>query len=339
MTLDIKTLINLLHFENSLEFSKLKNLTFESINDSKVMHSIAERQCKCCIENSCYECGNEPGCLILTGFACLASGELKSAIEKFENANQHFQNEGETLNHAIGLIFIGKSYENLKNEQRAFHAYEKARKIIESYLLQHEKHYTIREKILPLKAGVDEKLAELNPYTVKDKPAQPSQARLAFPWIPAYTGLQAGPNGPIWIGSLPKDGGSFVDEIILEDKPHEIYSVKSNDHIITLTSDKEYAWAKVSGNSMNDAKPTSILEDDFVLFYKSGTADHHSIVIASHAEDKSAGNQHVVKRYSQNEQAFLSETKSPNSYPPMPITNHTKIIGVVIAVAKPKDRI
>ena len=181
---------------------------------------------------------------------------------------------------------------------------------------------------------MQDKLDELNPHSPKKNIPQPAKAQLALPWMPAYTGLQLGTNGPIWVGHLPENKGTFINKIILNDNPHEVYSLKQDVNLITLTSDKKYGWAKISGNSMNASKPIPILENNFVLFYESNAADNNAIVIAACFDRVGTGYQYVVRRYSESIWSLVSETEPPNKYDPMPIIDEVRIIGVVIAVAK-----
>lgn len=334
--LNLKTLTQLLEIIQPEILVDLKDAIILSLDDPKAMRSIVNQKCEYREQTRCYSCGNEAGCLILNGIAHLDLGETETAIKKLENANQHFRNEGELWNYIIGLALMGHAYKKSGKEHRASHEYEKAYDLIKNnYLRIHANEYI--EKALSLEKALKAKLEEMNSHSLNKQAAKPAQSRLAFPWMPAYTGLQAGPNGPIWCDSLPEDKGSFVDGIILEDKQHDIYSLKQGDFLITLTSAKKYGWAKVSGDSMNASKPIPIMKNDFVLFYDSKVADNHAVIIAACPDRTGSGYQYVVKRYAQNIQHLVSETEPPDRYAPMPITSDTIIIGVVIAVAKSKN--
>lgn len=338
IALDLKTLTQLLEITQPEILVDLKNAIIRSCDDPKAMRSIVNQKCEYREQAHCYSCGNEAGCLILHGIAHLDLGETETAIKKFESANQHFRNEGNIWNYIIGLALIGNTYKKSGKEHRALHEYEKAHDLIKNnYLRIHANDY-IEKAILLEKALLQAKLEELNSHSSNKNAAKPAQSRLAFPWMPAYTGLQAGPNGPIWCDALPEYKSS-LDAIILEDKQHDIYNLNQGDFLITLTSDKKYGWAKVSGDSMNASKPMPIMENDFVLFYDSRVADNHAIIIAACPDQTGSGYQYVVKRYAQNIQSLVSETEPPNRYAPMPIISDTIIIGVVIAVAKSKNTI
>ena len=167
---------------------------------------------------------------------------------------------------------------------------------------------------------------------IKSTPA--SKSRFSFPWAPMYSNVQAGPDGPIWVEEASDDQGVFIEEVVLEDRHYEVHSLRQGDAFISLSNDKDYGWARVSGNSMNAAKPVPIFENDLVLFCKSEAADHNAIVVASCPEKSGAGYRYVVKRYDKQNMLLLSETEPPDQYPPMPINDDTRIIGVVLAVAK-----
>ena len=118
---------------------------------------------------------------------------------------------------------------------------------------------------------------------------------------------------------------------------HERYQttfLKSTDSFGNLVRQKEYGWAKASGDSMNATKPIPILESDFVLFYKSSYAEDNAIVIASCRDERSMKFRYVIKRYDKANKLLISDTKLPNKYPPMPLGNDTIILGVVIAISK-----
>jgi tetratricopeptide (TPR) repeat protein len=332
MPLNLKKLTELLEM-NDPKIMGLKNSILESFGNDKKMRGIIDRQCENREQTHCYACSREAGCLILNGIAYLELGEIDTAIKEIENANQHFRGEGESWNQIIGLALLGNAYEENRKDHQALREFEKAYHVItRNYLRIHSKDYI--DKAISLEKMLKNQLE--NPdLNKKAKQTITSKSRLPMPWIPAYTGLQAGPNGPIWI-ELPLEGnGTSIDEIILDDKSHNIYSEKQGDKLIKITNEKKYAWAKVSGNSMNACKPVPISENDFVLFYKSEDADNNAIIIASYPEDSGSGNQYVVKRYAKNDKLLISETELPDNHPPMPVIKETSILGVVIAVAKP----
>jgi tetratricopeptide (TPR) repeat protein len=332
MELNIEDLTELLEI-NDPGIIDLKGSIIKSFGDARKMRLMIDRQCENREQTHCYSCGNEAGCLILNGIIYLALGETEIAIKEVENANQHFCNEDKSWNHIIGLSLLGNAYEESKKDHRAFREYKKAHEILtNNYLRLYANDYI--ENAILLEKKLQDKLDELDPHSPKKNTPQPAKARLALPWMPTYTKLQESPNGPIWIEDLPQGKSAIVAKIILNESPHNVYSLKQDANLITLIKDRKYGWAKMSGDSMNRAKPLPILENDFVLFYKSDTADDNAIVIAAYSDNTGIDYQYVVRRYSQSIQSLVSETEPPNKYNPMPIIDEVRIIGVVIAVAK-----
>ena len=306
--------------------------------NKKAMQEVLDQQCENKQQTNCYLCDDEGNCSVLRGIAYLHISNIKKALDEIEDANVHFRGENNEWNNTICLTLLGIAHEKDNKRHQALLDYQQALHILDNYLYIHENNYDHIYKASSLIEDLRDRLdhryygpAKETPRPVKNK------TRIVLPWMPAYTGLQAGTNGPVWAGPLPKDKGPFVDEILLDDKSHEIYSIKQGDNLVTLTRDKKYGWAKVSGNSMNASKPVFIFENDFVLFYESADADNNSIVIASFSDGSGAGYRYMVKRFSKDDQSLISETEPPNLYAPMSITADVKIIGVVIAVAKAHD--
>lgn len=123
--------------------------------------------------------------------------------------------------------------------------------------------------------------------------------------------------------------------IILNNKSHSVHFLKPVDDVNALVGGKKYGWVKALSDNMNSSKPIPISENDFVLFYDSADADNNDIVIAFCSDGSGAQNL-VVKRYSKTNQVLISEASTP-VYAPIPIDGNVRIIGVVIAVAKPDN--
>jgi hypothetical protein len=355
MTFNVKKLTDHLQISDHV-LSDLKEQIVKSFDDEMEMRAILRQQCLNREETHCLSCDNEGDCFILNGIIYLKLDDTNNAIIELENANQHLRSKDETWNSITGLVLLGIAFEKSQKKHLALREYKKAQEILtNNYLRVHANEYNDNIKnARRLKNELQNKLDELsaldlsvttpfktdtgntnsNPHFPKKNTPQPAKAWLALPWMPTYIGLQTGTKEPIWVGHLPEDKGTFITEIILNDNPHEVYSLKQDDNLITLTSDKKYGWAKVSGNSMNASKPISILENNFVLFYESDTADDNAIVIAACSDSTGVGYQYVVRCYSQSIQSLVSETEPPNKYNPMPIIDEVRIIGVVIAVAK-----
>ena len=331
MTINLRRLTELLDIEDP-RTKVLKLSILKTFGNEREMRRIIDWQCENREQTKCYACEREGGCLILNGVVYLALGELDIATKELENANQHLRGRGDVWNQIIGLSLLGNAYELNRKEHQALREFERAQEVlIRNYQRTHSKEYSkdaddleqmLRDQLKRIDLGKGKKSTLAN------------RSRFSFPWAPMYSNVQAGPNGPIWVEKASDDQGVFIEEVVLEDRHYEVHSLRQGDAFISLSNDKDYGWARVSGNSMNAAKPVTIFENDFVLFYKSPVADHNDIVIASCIENSGAGYRYVVKRYDKQNMLLLSETEPPNQYPPIPINEDTRIIGVVIAVAK-----
>jgi len=183
-----------------------------------------------------------------------------------------------------------------------------------------------------------------------------TEGYLVLPWLPIYPGVEAGKNGPVLVPPPQKGDCAAITQVILDDEPYTVYSMKMDDRQVTFTSGKRYGWAKVSGHSMNIATPVPICEGDYVLFYAtishadegSGAGENGTvieqkdieqkdpIVIVSWPEENKAGYRCIVKRYENSDKRLYSETdRKGKSFDPIRLSPDIRILGVVIAVAKP----
>lgn len=331
MTINLRRLTELLKIKDP-RINALRQSILDTFGNTIEMRRIIDWQCENREQTSCFACEREGGCLILNGIVYLKLGEFDKAIKELENANQHLRSKGETWNQVIGLAVLGNAYENKRKEHQALREFESADRIFTgNYLRTHSKEYSAETDELGKLLKDQLKRIDLG----KGKRSTPAnKSRLSFPWAPMYSNVQAGPDGPIWVEEETHDLGIFIEEVILEERHYEVHSLRQGDTIIALNNNKEYGWARVSGDSMNAAQPVPIFENNLVLFYKSQDADHDAIVVASCPEKSGAGCRHVIKRYDKQNRLLLSETEHPDQYPSMPITKDTLIIGVVIAVAK-----
>ena len=330
---NLRMLINSLRFDDQ-DLLDLRNRILESFGKSDILKSILEKQVRSRGQVNCFSCENEGICSALIGIIYFDLGEMKAAIKAFEDANQHFRSKDETWNSVIGLEILGMAYEGNGNRHKAVLEYNQALNILTHvYIPIHAHEYQtdgdslkkeleciIETPLIPVKKAVHTK--------------QISTSFLVPSLMPIYTGVQAHPDGPVWAEPSSKTNLSYIDKIILEDKEYSIHSL-TNSNVITLTNDKNYGWAKVSGTSMSAARPEPILNNSFVLFYKAGDAANNGIVIASCPDANRSGYEYVIKRFNKREKLLLSETNPPNLFEPISITKDVHILGVVIAVAKP----
>jgi tetratricopeptide (TPR) repeat protein len=330
---NLRMLINSLRFDDQ-DLLDLRNRILESLGKTDKLKNILENQIQSRGQVNCFSCENEGICSALIGIIHFDLGEMKAAIKALEDANQHFRSKDETWNSVIGLEILGMAYEGNGNRHQAILEYKQALGILtRQYLPIHANEYETDGASLKkeLECIIDTPLIPVK-KAVHNTPA--STSFLIPVLMPIFTGVQAHPDGPIWDEPSAKTNQSYIDKIILEDKPYSIHSL-TNSNVITLTSDKNYGWAKVSGTSMSASRPEPILDNSFVLFYKAAEADDNGIVIASRREANRSGYEYVIKRYDKRGKMLLSETNPPNLFDPISINKDVHILGVVIAVAKP----
>jgi tetratricopeptide (TPR) repeat protein len=334
MMLRLQELTRLLEVRDP-KASEIKLRVQLAFSNNTAMRSVIEEQCRDRGETNCYTCDAEGTCFALRGIAYISIGMTKEALKELENSEVHFRSEDDVWNSVIGAILIGMAHGQSKNEHEALLHYQEALDLLQEYLREHENDYDDIERARSLiKELMEHSKSPIHAGT-KETPGQNwESARISFPWMPAYSGLHAGPNGPLWAGPLSQNSHAFMETVILEDRPHKIYSLTKGDSLITLNSDTKYGWAKVSGDSMNASQPVPILQDDFVLFYESNDAENGAIVIASCPEDAGSGCQFIVKRYVRNGRVLISETDPPDMYLPVSIKRDVRIVGKVLAVAK-----
>jgi hypothetical protein len=122
-----------------------------------------------------------------------------------------------------------------------------------------------------------------------------------------------------------------IEELLIDGKLHKLFSAQTGNFEFTLASGTDYRWLRVSGESMNQATPTAINPDDYVLADLSHSVNNGDIVIASllnpPTPEERAG---VIKRFGGKE--LRSESKE--LIDPIPIAE-VEIRGVVLAIAKP----
>lgn len=177
--------------------------------------------------------------------------------------------------------------------------------------------------------------------TPADNPSSQRQKRqpgdyLTATWLPVYNGVRAGLSGVSWIEQIGYSIG--ISQIVIEDRYFNLFNLRktsSTDRQIRIRPGERAGFIKVIGNSMNACTPTSIEENDYILFYKTQNAADGDIVIASQPSP-SGDPAYIVKRYKATDKTLLSETNdTTQAYPPIKIGRQHQILGIVIAVAKP----
>lgn len=122
-----------------------------------------------------------------------------------------------------------------------------------------------------------------------------------------------------------------IEEIVISGEPHKLYCAQEGNYEIILTAEGNYRWFCVAGESMNQAEPTAIQPNDYVLADINRNANIGDIVIANLRNPPTpAERAGVIKRLSED----ALESESSENIESIPIAE-VKISGVVIAIAKP----
>jgi hypothetical protein len=351
MALNLKYLIEQLEIVDP-EIIALRIWVVSSFGNAMVMRGILDRQCANREQTNCYSCSDDGICSVITGVAHLDLGEINTAIKKLEDGNQHFRSKDETWNSVIGLVLLGKAYEKSGNNHQTLIEYKKALHLLtENYIRVHANDYDKLDKARPLETELNAHLAQsfsprpspeshIQAYHFVAKPnintVGNERAYLSLFSIPIYGTVMAGEEGVVHIDPV-ENTSTIVDKVELEGRPYAIFNVggtASRDRQITLIPQESYGWLWVRGLSMN-AWNIPLNEKDYVLFRKSQMAENNEFVIVS-SRDTSVDNRLIVKRFDELNGQFLSRsTDTSRSYAPIPMDDDHKIVGVVIAVAKP----
>ncbi len=149
--------------------------------------------------------------------------------------------------------------------------------------------------------------------------------------LPFFGAIPAG--NPARTMDYPIGSASF-DTLELEtDCFYEVYNIKQEKEI-GLNSSSEYFLLKVSGDSMNIAKPVHIDNGDYVLLRKTNLAQNGDIVAGIIiSEDETA----TLKRYSVEGGKKYLVFESDALVKQIPMSSEDYIQGVVVAILKPAD--
>lgn len=94
--------------------------------------------------------------------------------------------------------------------------------------------------------------------------------------------IPAGGFGPTGFDPNPL-GFLEISQVLIEDEPYDVFSVRrpsSRRNVADISSQNRYQTVYVTGTSMNAAKPTPIMEGDFVLIESRPVVDDNEIVVA-----------------------------------------------------------
>lgn len=277
-------------------------------------------------ESEVGECNYQGYFALCTLFKAWARAILNKSDSLLEshNALKEFRTCGNDFNEALINWFLGIIYQNHGHEQQAISAFEEACKLL-TYRMDlsesesdFEKASTCRKSINEIKAGYETRSVPITPnpvnaclvYGVYDMACASSSGRFVF--------------DDIQISELS------IDQISFDEVPHIIFNLRPGKQVV-LGTQSDYRWLRVTGNSMNQAKPVAIQDKDYILVDLNQVPQIGNIVVARlrnpPTPEERAG---VVKRYSRG--GLSSESSEEITDISM---NEVEIRGVVMAVAKP----
>jgi len=278
----------------------------------------------------------------------------QNASNSAERAEYQFKNQGLQKNRYLCCWLLGCIFWEHNHLERARDVTEEAIRGFQSLIKNESANgkyedceccqaildniYDLREKIgNEIENQSDSQEEKVNEQE-KNQPDKPSldgeEGFIYLPQIPVYTHVQAGSDGPIWIRPSQKKSYTVTNQLTINDHRYIIYSVTRGDRRITLDANRKYGWAEVKGNSMNKARPTAIDSGNMVLFYQSSEAKENAFVIVSCPDGSGNGESYMVKRWKKANREFISDS-SESGHPPIPYGADFRIIGIVVAVAKP----
>jgi tetratricopeptide (TPR) repeat protein len=358
---DLRRILDTLDHKNQITIYLQRDaisMVEEKLSPSQFLDKIKKER-----ENygDCLRCNGRPFCCFFLAFAHLKLEDVRQAKLQVTEAIEGFSIRGINWNQAMSHWLLGMILLQEGKNDSAEHSLQKALgilvKLLEDFKLESnyqraqkcEEHIShIQKALRGISDNARKKTASpVGPVPAPDNTATHSEASstentafITIPWIPVYkqVEVEASSNGPIWVKPDIK-GKSELAEVYIEGTCHTIHAVRHSDKRMSLTQGKQYGWVKVHGQSMNNAKPTPIQDDDFVLFYESDWPDTNEIVIVSRIDSSSVedGLSYMVKQYSKEEWQLKSETSMRGAqYDPVNITEDYQCLGTVIAVAKPQ---
>ncbi len=242
------------------------------------------------------------------------------------------------LGFVVGLSGIVVLYTtHRKKQERLFSLIEKAEKDLIEDLEKIKITYKETEENIPLELTKDKpgKKSIVLPL-IPNKLLKPRRFDFISPFAISNIPVQAGTSGTLWdyeYAQLAENDKVLIDQLIIENVPHRIFSLSDN-HIIRLSTPETFI-IKVTGNSMNAAHPFPIEEGDYVVMLHRPEMDPRNgdIVVVRYGD---AGTSTAIKRLLLSKRELISESNDP-SYQTMELfhMDSVRIVGVVIAVLKP----
>ncbi len=121
-----------------------------------------------------------------------------------------------------------------------------------------------------------------------------------------------------------------TDRLFLDSGPHYLVSVNQGIRVVVIGV--EHRFVRVKGDSMNAAHPCPILDGEYVLIRRNAQPVPGQIVAVDFIRDIPEIGRSAIKRLTK--EGFRSESTQP--YLTVPWRDIEKIVGEVVAVAKPE---
>lgn len=238
----------------------------------------------------------------------------RSSIQQFESLRDHY-----------------------KHDLKAYHWYEKRCKEMFDALHQAVQEYKIPplpkgEDIWTDEADIEEtSLQNDKPTPRKYTPNNHNDPTALLQFIPVYDHISAGKFDVSGILEQPVSHME-VDHVVIEGIPHRIHSITSS-RLLNLPALQEHYILKVSGNSMNRARPVPIEPNDYVLMRRQFEANDGNIVAATIIREDPLA---TLKRYYHHggEHILQPESDDPKWQERILMKEAFRICGIALAVLK-----
>ena len=280
----------------------------------------------------------KPDYYIFFAYASHAT-ENDKAIHFADSAATLFNSQGNELNQAIALWFLGSLCRHTQPE-RSKEKIDYAIQIVEK-LGNKDKHHGLYNKkkfdniVLMMQQSLaktknilanQEQINERNNTTGNSKSSKSATLRS----FPIYNGIRAGePQSSI----SPSDTFLEIESFNINNQPYCLKNLHGSDRIVNKDPNKLYVL-KVIGQSMNNSKPETINDGDYVLVYKTNTPEKEDIVVTEFFDGIDLKT--TLKRLKSRGSVFyLSPESTDSSHQEIPLSNEAIISGVVVGVFKP----
>jgi SOS-response transcriptional repressor LexA len=356
MRIEIEEILHTLRDGNAAAKQKRQQITDVLNNASSSVFFIKDLEAEIS-RADCLYCDEQPFCRFYITFAYYKQNQSQKSKDYLEEAIEGFRIKAMEWNEAMSHWLLGEILYDEEDFSLSQRSLERATKILEPIVKEFKAKSNYKEAerceeyIRKIQVAIDRASASytstnqvqaqppdssINETSVPKYTSQNAdgdEGYIVIPSIPIYEEVEAGQNGPAWADYF-EIGDTEVHQVILQGKAYKVFSTKYNEKLITIFSNKKYAWAKIHGHSMNTCHPTPICEGDYILFHIQNQPQNNDIVVASHPT-QSGDFSYMVKRFSEPTKQLISETSDTSqSYPPLPVDQDYQILGIVIAVAK-----